>query len=91
MAARGMSAASRIISLASAPQAVASQDADPELAARFAAVASALAENEAAIIEELNAAQGQAIDVGGYYNPDDALAAAAMRPSATLNGIIDAI
>ena len=72
-------------------QAVASQDADPELAARFAAVASALAENEAAIVEELNAAQGQVVDVGGYYNPDDALAAAAMRPSATLNGIIDAI
>ena len=70
---------------------MAAQDADPELAARFAAVASALAENEAAIIEELNAAQGQAIDVGGYYNPDDALAAAAMRPSATLNEIIDAI
>ena len=72
-------------------QAVASQDADPELAARFVAVASALAENEAAIIEELNAAQGQAIGVGGYYKPDDTLAAAAMRPSATLNAIIDSI
>ena len=72
-------------------QAVAAQDADPELAAKFAAVASALAENEAAIIEELNAAQGQAVDVGGYYNPDDRLASAAMRPSTTLNGIIDSI
>ena len=72
-------------------QAVAAQDADPELAARFADVASALAENEAAIIDELNAAQGQAVDVGGYYNPDDMLASAAMRPSTTLNGIIDSI
>jgi isocitrate dehydrogenase len=72
-------------------QAVAAQDADPELAARFAAVASALAENEAAIIEELNAAQGETVDVGGYYNPDDSLASAAMRPSNTLNGIIDSI
>ena len=72
-------------------QAVAAQDSDPELAARFATVASALAENEAAIVEELNAAQGQAVDVGGYYNPDDALASAAMRPSTTLNGIIDSI
>jgi len=72
-------------------QAVAAQDSDPELAARFAAVASALSENEAAIVEELNAAQGQAVDVGGYYNPDDALASAAMRPSTTLNGIIDSI
>ena len=70
---------------------MAAQDADPELAARFAAVASALAENEAAIVEELNAAQGQAVDVGGYYNPDDTLASAAMRPSTTLNGIIDSI
>jgi len=72
-------------------QAMADQDADLELAARFAIVAGALADNEATIIEELNAAQGQAIDVGGYYNPDDALASAAMRPSTTLNGIVDAI
>jgi len=72
-------------------QAVAAQDADLELAARFAVVASALAENEAAIIAELNAAQGQAVDVGGYYNPDDTLTSAAMRPSTTLNGIIDSI
>jgi isocitrate dehydrogenase len=72
-------------------QAVAAQDADPELAAAFAAVAGALAENEALIVEELNAAQGQAVDVGGYYNPDDTLASAAMRPSATLNRIIDSV
>jgi isocitrate dehydrogenase len=72
-------------------QAVAAQDADPELAARFAAVASALAENETAIVEELNAVQGRAVDVGGYYNPDDTLTSAAMRPSTTLNGIIDSI
>ena len=72
-------------------QAVAAQDADPELAARFAAVASTLAENEAVIVEELNAAQGQAVDVGGYYAPDDKLVSAAMRPSTTLNEIIDSI
>jgi isocitrate dehydrogenase len=72
-------------------QAVAAQDADPELAATFAAVASALAENEVAIVEELNAAQGQTVDLGGYYAPDDTLASAAMRPSSTLNGIIDSI
>jgi isocitrate dehydrogenase len=72
-------------------QAVADQDADLEFAARFAVVAGALADNEATIVNELNAAQGHAVDVGGYYNPDDTLASAAMRPSATLNGIIDAI
>ena len=72
-------------------QAVAAQDADPELAAKFSAAASALAESEATIVEELNGAQGQSVDIGGYYNPDDTLAAAAMRPSATLNAIIGSI
>ncbi len=72
-------------------QAMADQDTDLELAARFAVVAGALAESEATIVSELNAAQGDAIDVGGYYNPDDSLATAAMRPSATLNEIIDSI
>jgi isocitrate dehydrogenase len=62
-----------------------------ELAAKFAPVATALKENEATIIAELLAAEGSAQDIGGYYLPDDAKAEAAMRPSATLNAIIDAI
>ena len=66
-------------------------DSDAELAARFAAAAKALAENEATINAELLAAQGSAVDIGGYFQPDEALAAAAMRPSSTLNGIIDSI
>ena len=72
-------------------QAVADNDEDAELAARFAAAARALADNEAAIVEELLAAQGEPVDIGGYYQPDDDLAAAAMRPSATLNSIVDSI
>jgi isocitrate dehydrogenase len=47
-----------------------------------------MAENEKKITEEMLAAQGEAPDIGGYYYPDDAKCAAAMRPSATLNGII---
>jgi isocitrate dehydrogenase len=62
-----------------------------ELAAQFAPVAAALKENEATIIEELLAIEGNAQDIGGYFHPDDAKAKAAMRPSATLNAIIDAI
>jgi isocitrate dehydrogenase len=72
-------------------QAVAAQDSDAELAQKFSAVADALSENEELILSELDAAQGQGVDVGGYYNPDDTLASAAMRPSATLNGVIDSI
>ncbi len=62
-----------------------------ELAAKFAPVAKALIENEAKIMEELMAVEGKAQDIGGYYHPDDAKAEKAMRPSATLNSIIDAI
>jgi len=62
-----------------------------ELAAKFAPVAAILKEKEATIIAELLAAEGKAQDIGGYYHTDDAKAAAAMRPSATLNAIIDAI
>jgi len=62
-----------------------------ELATKFAPVATALVENEAKIMEELLAVEGKAQDIGGYYNPDEAKAEAAMRPSATLNAIIDAI
>ncbi|MDH5619762.1 MAG: NADP-dependent isocitrate dehydrogenase, partial [Gammaproteobacteria bacterium] len=51
----------------------------------------ALADNEATIVAELLAAQGNAVDIGGYFRPDDALASAAMRPSPTLNAIIESI
>lgn len=61
------------------------------LAAKFAPVAAALTQNEATIISELLAMEGKAQDIGGYFNPDEAKAEAAMRPSATLNAIIDAI
>ncbi|MGB5505552.1 MAG: NADP-dependent isocitrate dehydrogenase [Sulfurovum sp.] len=62
-----------------------------ELAEKFAPVAAALKDNEAKIMEELLAVEGKAQDVGGYFHPNDELAAKAMRPSATLNAIIDAI
>jgi isocitrate dehydrogenase len=64
---------------------------DAELAAKFTPVANALKENEAKIMEELLAAEGKSQDIGGYFHPDDAKATKAMRPSATLNAIIDAI
>ena len=72
-------------------QALAAQDADAELKARFAGPAARLAENEATITAELLAAQGAPVDVGGYYRPDDEQATRAMRPSPTLNAIIDAL
>jgi len=62
-----------------------------ELASKFAPVAKALIDNEDKIIAELLAVEGKAQDIGGYFNPDEAKAEAAMRPSATLNSIIDAI
>lgn len=70
---------------------LAAQTADEDLANKFLLVAAALDENEATIVEELNSAQGVAMDIDGYYFPDAEKAAAAMRPSATLNAIIDAI
>ena len=69
-------------------EALAGQDDDADLAATFSPVASALADNEATIIDELNAAQGTAIDIGGYYHPDEGKTAAAMRPSETLNSML---
>ncbi len=72
-------------------QALAAQTDDAELAKRFEGVATQLAANEEAIITELNDAQGSAMDIGGYFMPNDDLAAAAMRPSATLNNIINAL
>ncbi len=69
-------------------EALAAQTDDADLAAEFAPVAQALAENEAQIVAELAAPRGQAADTGGYYHPDPVRLAAVMRPSATLNGII---
>ena len=72
-------------------EALAAQTEDAELAAQFAGVAKALAENEAKIVEELAAAQGKPVDIGGYYRPNTDLTSNAMRPSATLNKIVDAV
>ncbi len=72
-------------------EALANQTQDPELKARFAEVAQQLAANEEKIIQELNDAQGQPVNIGGYYLPNDEMAAKAMRPSATLNALVDAI
>ena len=71
--------------------ALATQTVDTELATQFTSVADALAENEEAIVAELASAQGAAVDIGGYFHPNDDLATAAMRPSALLNQIIDSI
>ena len=64
---------------------------DAALAAQFKTAAEALAENEEKINAELMAAQGSPVDIRGYYQPDDDLATEAMRPSPTLNAIIDAL
>lgn len=72
-------------------QALAQQTQDKNLAARFVKIAKEMADNEAKISTELLAAQGKPVDVGGYYHPNDAKAFKAMRPSATLNAIVDAI
>ncbi len=71
-------------------QALAGQGKDLDLQARFIKVAQGLADNEAKIVAELNASQGRPVDIGGYFRPVLAKAAAAMRPSATLNAIVDA-
>ena len=72
-------------------QALAAQTKDPELKARFKPLAEALAKNEAQINAELVGAQGKPVDMGGYYVPDFAKTSEAMRPSATLNAVIDAL
>ena len=72
-------------------QALAAQTADKKIAERFTKIAKDLGDNEKKIDGELLAAQGRPQDVGGYYHPNDAKAAKALRPSATLNAIIDAI
>lgn len=72
-------------------QALAAQDKDADLRARFAPLAEALISSEAKIVDELNAAQGVAMDIGGYFRPDLAKAQAAMRPSATFNAALAAL
>ena len=69
-------------------RALAEQTADAELQARFAKVAQQLSDKEHTIVAELNDAQGNPVDIGGYYHPDKTLAAQAMRPSTTLNAIL---
>jgi isocitrate dehydrogenase len=66
-------------------QALAEQNENASLKARFAPLAKALTENETKIVSELNGAQGKPQDIGGYYHPDLAKCAAAMRPSKTFN------
>jgi isocitrate dehydrogenase len=70
-------------------EALAAQTEDAELAAHFAPIAKAMADQEDQIMSELMAERGNPVDQGGYYHPDDGLTAALMRPSATLNAIID--
>jgi len=69
-------------------QELAGQSDSPQLAEHFAPIAAALADNEQAIVDELNATQGPAQDVGGYYQPDFEQATAAMCPSTVLNDIL---
>ncbi|MDO5863791.1 MULTISPECIES: NADP-dependent isocitrate dehydrogenase [Paenarthrobacter] len=69
-------------------QELAKQSSDAELAAAFAPIAEELTSNEDAIVGELNAVQGPAVDLGGYYRPDAAKAAEVMRPSATFNKVL---
>ncbi|MHC5907524.1 NADP-dependent isocitrate dehydrogenase [Streptomyces sp. S6] len=72
-------------------QELAAQTDDAELAKAFASFAESLAANEETIVGELNAVQGSAADIGGYYQPDPAKAAAVMRPSATWNAALAAL
>ena len=72
-------------------QALAAQNQDSALKARFTDIANQLLKSETVIVEELLAAQGSPVDIGGYYHPDNNLVEAVMRPSATLNAIVDAM
>ena len=69
-------------------QALAAQTEDTVLQKRFSGLSQTLSENEAGIVDELNAAQGNGLDLGGYYHPDETKVNAAMRPSETLNAAI---
>jgi len=70
---------------------LAKQNFDSDLKTEFTPVAKAMHDNEEKILSELNGAQGKAVDIGGYYLPNDDVATKAMRPSSTLNSIIDNI
>ena len=70
-------------------QALTDQDKDMEMKSRFARAAKEMEENEAKIVEELLAAQGKPVDLGGYYLPDPEICAKVMRPSPTFNAIIN--
>ena len=70
-------------------QALADQTEDAELAKQYAPIAKALSEQESTIVDELNGAQGAAVDIGGYYLPDVDKCASVMRPSNTFNSIVD--
>jgi isocitrate dehydrogenase len=72
-------------------RALADQAEDRTLAAKFAKIATGLEQNESRIVAELNGVQGKPVTIGGYYHPDPKLTAAAMRPSATLNAIVDGV
>ena len=72
-------------------QELAAQDDDATLKAKFGPIAEQMTTNEQVIVDELNNAQGSPVELKGYYHGDDGLTSAAMRPSSTLNGIIDAI
>jgi isocitrate dehydrogenase len=72
-------------------QALAEQSEDLELQAKFRGIAKQLGDNEAKIVEELRRSEGQSVDIGGYYHPNPAMVAKAMRPSATFNAILDSI
>ncbi len=71
-------------------QALAAQSEDKELAVKFASLAKALGDNEQKIVDELKAVQGKPVDIGGYYLADQAKVTAVMRPSATLNSLLQA-
>jgi len=70
-------------------QALAEQSQDVELQSKFVPIAKQLLENETKIVDELNSVQGQAVNIGGYYSPDNSLTAEVMRPSYSFNSIID--
>ncbi|WP_269525029.1 NADP-dependent isocitrate dehydrogenase [Coraliomargarita parva] len=72
-------------------EALAAQDKDADLKARFTPLAKALSESESKIVDELISAQGKPMDIGGYYRPDPKLASEAMRPSATFNSALAAL
>jgi isocitrate dehydrogenase len=72
-------------------EALAAQNKDAELKDSFTKLAKTLAENEEKIVSELNGSQGKPVDIGGYYKPDATLTSIAMRPSATLNSIIESL